>query len=48
MVMRDLKTGRVLAEKTSFTDVADLAIADAAGHLAQHHTVLGTAEDAAV
>jgi hypothetical protein len=45
--MGDLKTGRILAEKTAFAVIADLAIADPAGHLAQHHPILGAAEDGA-
>ena len=34
LVMRDLKSGGVLAEQTGFADIADLAILDPARHFA--------------
>src|SRR4029079_1662682 len=48
MVVSDLEPGRILAEQAAFASVADLAILDRARDFAQHHAVLGAAENAAV
>src|SRR4029078_7306550 len=48
MVASAPERDRILAEQAGFASVADLAILDRARDFAQHHAVLGAAENTAV